>query len=106
MVALLTWLILIMKQGKLVIRELGEVPFGMLVWSTGLAPNPLVGAISGVKKHPKTSSLVTDNSLNLIREDGTTNPDVWVIGDAGTIEDAPLPATAQGLHFISGGLYC
>ena len=80
----------------MIIRELGEVPFGMLVWSTGLAPNPLVEAITGVRKHPKTSSLTTDNHLNLIREDGTTNPDVWVIGDAGTIEDVPLPATAQG----------
>lgn len=32
------------------------VPFGLLVWSTGLAPNPLIETISPdeVKKHPKT----------------------------------------------------
>lgn len=28
--------------------------------------------------------------------DGMPNPDVWAIGDAAKIEDAPLPATAQG----------
>jgi hypothetical protein len=28
--------------------------------------------------------------------DGMPNPDVWAIGDAANIEDAPLPATAQG----------
>ncbi|KAH6910700.1 nad(p)h dehydrogenase b1 [Coprinopsis sp. MPI-PUGE-AT-0042] len=83
------------ESGKMIVKDLGEVPFGMLVWSTGLAPNPLVEAIEGVRKHPKTSNLVTDNHLNLIREDGTTNPDVWVIGDAGTVKDIPLPATAQ-----------
>ena len=29
-------------------------------------------------------------------KDGQVNPDVWAIGDAAKIEDAPLPATAQG----------
>lgn len=28
--------------------------------------------------------------------DGKPNTDVWAIGDAARIEDAPLPATAQG----------
>lgn len=28
-------------------------------------------------------------------KNGEVNPDVWVIGDAGTVESAPLPATAQ-----------
>ena len=31
-------------------------------------------------------------------KDGVPNPDVWAIGDAATIEDAPLPATAQGQY--------
>lgn len=34
------------------------MPFGLLVWSTGLAPNPLISAISDVKKHPKTQRFV------------------------------------------------
>jgi len=34
--------------------------------------------------------------------DGTTDADVWAIGDAATIQTAPLPATAQGIkeHLI------
>ena len=31
--------------------------------------------------------------------DGKPNPDVWAIGDAATIEDAPLPATSQGQYY-------
>lgn len=31
-----------------------SVPFGLLVWSTGLSPNPVVSAVSNVKKDPKT----------------------------------------------------
>ena len=41
-------------QGKLHVKEQGVVPFGLLVWSTGLAPNPLVAAISDMKKEEKT----------------------------------------------------
>ncbi|TFK29454.1 FAD/NAD(P)-binding domain-containing protein [Coprinopsis marcescibilis] len=83
------------EAGKMWVKEQGEVPFGMLVWSTGLAPNPLIKSIRGVEKHPQTSSLITDDHLNVIMEDGTPNPDVWTIGDAGTIKESPLPATAQ-----------
>ncbi|KAJ3509610.1 hypothetical protein NLJ89_g5136 [Agrocybe chaxingu] len=83
------------ENGKMIVREQGEVPFGLLVWSTGLAPNPLVKELSRVQKDPKTSSLITNDHLNIIMEDGKPNLDVWAIGDAAKIEDAPLPATAQ-----------
>jgi NADH dehydrogenase FAD-containing subunit len=77
------------------------VPFGLLVWSTGLAPNPLLSAIDdkGVEKHPRTGSLVTDGHLNLLRrsgEDLKPDEDVWAIGDAAVVQEAVLPATAQG----------
>ena len=39
---------------------------------------------------------MTNDHLNVIMEDGKPNPDVWAIGDAAQITDAPLPATAQG----------
>ncbi|RXW23234.1 hypothetical protein EST38_g2629 [Candolleomyces aberdarensis] len=81
--------------GKMYVKEQGEVPFGLLVWSTGLAPNPLVKSLGDVKKDPRTSSIITSDQLNVFREDGQVNPDVWAIGDAAKIEDAPLPATAQ-----------
>ncbi len=72
-----------------------SVPFGLLVWSTGLAPNPLIQSIQHIKKG-RTGSLLTNEHLNVIRVDGSINGDVWAIGDAATLEGTPLPATAQG----------
>jgi NADH dehydrogenase FAD-containing subunit len=43
------------------------------------------------------SSVLTNEHLNLIKTDGTVHPDVWGIGDCAQIEDAILPATAQGM---------
>ncbi|KAJ7789915.1 NDE1, mitochondrial external NADH dehydrogenase [Mycena olivaceomarginata] len=83
------------EAGKMFVKEQGEVPFGLLVWSTGLAPNPLISSISEFKKDAKTKSVLTDEHLNLIKTDGTVHPDVWGIGDCAQIEDAILPATAQ-----------
>lgn len=80
---------------KLFVKEQGEVPFGLLVWSTGLAPNPLIQSIQSVQKHEKTQSLLTNKHLNVIMEDGKVDPDVWAIGDAAIIKTAVLPATAQ-----------
>jgi len=42
------------REASLVVREEGEVPYGMLVWSTGLAPNPLIESITELKRNPKT----------------------------------------------------
>lgn len=47
-----------------------------------------------------TSSVLTNEHLNLIRTDGTVDPDVWGIGDCAQIEDAILPATAQGKALV------
>ncbi|KAE9406533.1 FAD/NAD(P)-binding domain-containing protein [Gymnopus androsaceus JB14] len=84
------------EAGKLHVKEQGEVPYGLLVWSTGLSPNPLIASINELKKYEKTQSILTDEHLNALRSDGSPDPDVFVIGDAGSIESAPLPATAQG----------
>ncbi|KAJ7093931.1 hypothetical protein B0H15DRAFT_146341 [Mycena belliarum] len=83
--------------GRMFVKERGEVPFGLLVWSTGLAPNPLISSISDseFQKNQKTKSVLTNEHLNLIKTDGTVDPDVWAIGDCAQIEDAMLPATAQ-----------
>ncbi|PPQ97296.1 hypothetical protein CVT26_006689 [Gymnopilus dilepis] len=83
------------EKGHMIVKEKGEVPFGLLVWSTGLAPNPLVQITKQIKKDPKTQSLIANNNLNVIMEDGEPNPDIWAIGDAVRPEDGPLPATAQ-----------
>jgi hypothetical protein len=46
----------------------------------------------------RVKSLLTDDNLNVITEDGQIDPDVWAIGDAAIIKTAVLPATAQGRH--------
>lgn len=83
------------EEGVLHVKEDGEVPFGILVWSTGLAPNPLVQSVTEIEKHDKTGSLFTDNHLNVIRKDGSIDQDVWAVGDAAVIKEELLPATAQ-----------
>ncbi|KAF8912673.1 FAD/NAD-P-binding domain-containing protein [Mucidula mucida] len=83
------------EKGKLFLKDVGEADFGLLVWSTGLAPNPLTSSITEIKKRERTDRLLTDKYLNVIRTDGSIDPDVWAIGDASSIEVDPLPATAQ-----------
>ncbi|KAL6306965.1 hypothetical protein BKA93DRAFT_823789 [Sparassis latifolia] len=56
---------------------------------TGLAPPPLVSGITDVDKDAKTSSLLTDQHLNVrMKDTGALNPDVWAIGDAAFINGA------------------
>lgn len=83
------------EDGILHVKEQGPVPFGLLVWSTGLAPNPLIQSITELDKDKKTGSLLTDKQLRVLRPDGTARDDVWAIGDAAVIQDGVLPATAQ-----------
>ncbi|KIP09949.1 hypothetical protein PHLGIDRAFT_28766 [Phlebiopsis gigantea 11061_1 CR5-6] len=84
------------EAGRMYVKEKGEVPFGLLVWSTGLAPNPLVESIGEARKDPKTKGLTTNDECQVIMDStGQADPDVYAIGDAATIVDAPLPATAQ-----------
>lgn len=67
-----------------------------MVWSTGLALNPLVEGMQGVSKSKK--ALFTDPKLHLLDDQGRTMKDVWAIGDCAMVKDvAPLPATAQGI---------
>ncbi|EEB88399.1 hypothetical protein MPER_13784, partial [Moniliophthora perniciosa FA553] len=59
--------------GKMFVKEQGE----------GLAPNPLIDSTKGLQKHPKHQrSIMTNEHLNVLKEDGTTDTDVWAIGDA------------------------
>lgn len=83
------------KEDHLIIEEEGKVPYGLLVWSTGLAPNPLIEALGDLQHDEKTHSLKVNNTFNPIGTDGMTKENIFVIGDASSLE-AKLPATAQG----------
>lgn len=52
--------------GWMEIEGEGKVPFGLLVWSTGLEPNPLIKSMKGVSKDPRSSSCVTVVILRLL----------------------------------------
>lgn len=95
------------KEASIVIKEeqANEIPFGLLVWSTGLAPNPLISSIKELEHDPRTQSIKVDGHFNPYWTDseGTSKDvsnksvckDVYVIGDAARVDGDPLPATAQ-----------
>ncbi|KAK9475948.1 hypothetical protein V1514DRAFT_338343 [Lipomyces japonicus] len=74
------------------------IPYGALIWSTGLAPNPFVANCSHLVKDNR-QGLVTDEYLNVYRKgsDGgqVVDLDIFGIGDCAQIEEGLLPATAQ-----------
>lgn len=73
-----------------------DVPYGVLVWSTGLAPNPFVRALSGsVMLDESSRGIVTDSKLRVLDPKGTVIPDVYALGDCATIQKSKLPALAQ-----------
>lgn len=76
----------------------GEVvPFGMLVWATGLATNPFVARINNVEKESAPQGrILTDAKLRVLKKGGEPISDVFALGDCAMIKDGPvLPTTAQ-----------
>jgi NADH:ubiquinone reductase (non-electrogenic) len=64
------------------------VDCGIIVWSTGIAPRPLIRDC-GLPKSDK-GMLLTDGSCQVI-----DHPDIFALGDTAMHEDTQLPATAQ-----------
>ncbi|KAI9492404.1 FAD/NAD-P-binding domain-containing protein [Zychaea mexicana] len=81
----------------LVIRNEGKVPYGLLVWATGLMPNPLVETLSDrVALDAQNQRMITDGKLQVLKK--VTNSmlqNVYALGDCAKIENNDLPATAQ-----------
>ncbi|ORY77229.1 pyridine nucleotide-disulfide oxidoreductase-domain-containing protein [Leucosporidium creatinivorum] len=82
------------NEASIEIKEEGNVPFGMLVWSTGLAPNPLIDSITELEHDEKTHSLKVNGHFQPRYKDGNVCEDIYVIGDCAMLEEK-LPATAQ-----------
>lgn len=76
------------QRDSLYLRDGSHIPFGMLVWSTGIGATPLVSSL--VLPKDGTSRLITDEYCRIKDSDG-----VYAIGDCATIEGKTLPATAQ-----------
>ncbi len=73
---------------EIILEDSSRVPYGLLVWSTGIGPSPFVQSLP----FPKTqnSRILVDSFL---RVKGFTN--VYALGDCATTEDVNLPATSQ-----------
>ncbi|BGP18029.1 hypothetical protein JCM10213v2_006079 [Rhodosporidiobolus nylandii] len=77
------------------IKEEGTIPYGLLVWSTGLAPNPLIESIKELKHDEKTHSLLVTEHFNPLNvETGNPDKNIFVVGDCSAMPER-LPATAQ-----------
>ncbi|GKU17499.1 thiamine biosynthetic bifunctional enzyme [Fusarium langsethiae] len=105
----------IRRQGDVLLMRIKEEPeevaAGVVVWSTGLMQNPLVGRTVGrevegmgkIAKNEKTGGFAVDSHLRVQVEGRDSNgkeitkplPDVYAIGDCANIEGQALPATAQ-----------
>ncbi|GAA6030348.1 hypothetical protein JCM8097_009061 [Rhodosporidiobolus ruineniae] len=82
-------------EAHLEIKEEGRVPYGLLVWSTGLAPNPFIEHVGKALQHDeKTKSLTVNDHFNPTTNDGKVRDDIFVIGDCSSLA-SKLPATAQ-----------
>ncbi len=79
------------RQGAVVLSD-GEVPAETLVWTAGVAPNPLTKALSLDKD--KRGALVVEKTLAI-----AGHPGVWALGDCASVVDAKTgtscPPTAQ-----------
>ncbi|KAI8100100.1 pyridine nucleotide-disulfide oxidoreductase-domain-containing protein [Halteromyces radiatus] len=81
-------------EDKLIIRNEGEVPYGLLVWSTGLCENPLVTKLD-VAKDDRKQRILTNSHLQVLDKSHIPYPDLFAIGDCATMKNQDLPLTAQ-----------
>lgn len=95
-------------------EEPHEVAAGLVVWSTGLMQNPLVGRLVGqhvkgqgtIVKDPKSGGFLTDSYMRVQVESTEDKSgksmkvlkplrDVYAIGDCSVVQGESYPATAQ-----------
>jgi NADH dehydrogenase len=69
-----------------------EIAAGMLVWTAGAAPGPVLKMLP--VEHDQRGAVVTDSTLAV-----KSRPGVWALGDCASVPDAktgkPCPGTAQ-----------
>lgn len=75
-----------------------ELPCGMVVWTAGISPAPLVRSLHDVRRDDRSGRLVTDRHFALQFAQSGSQPqfrDVYALGDCASIEGMTLPCTAQ-----------
>jgi len=77
------------REHEVVLSDGTLVPFGLLVWSAGIAPQEFIKDLKSIPKD-KHGRIVVDEFLKV-----KDAPDVYALGDCSSIESKALPATAQ-----------
>ncbi|EPZ35141.1 Pyridine nucleotide-disulfide oxidoreductase-like protein 2 [Rozella allomycis CSF55] len=85
----------VLELGKEEIKLHGgeNLKYGLAVWATGLAPNPLIQS-TNLPLDP-AKRLITDGYLRVLDKDNKALDNVFALGDCAVVKDAPLPQTAQ-----------
>lgn len=80
------------REGVVVLASKEEIRTGTLVWTAGVAPNPLTRALSA--EHDNRGALLVEKTLAVPGHSG-----VWALGDCASVPDAKTdracPPTAQ-----------
>jgi NADH:ubiquinone reductase (non-electrogenic) len=76
------------RPDAIVLADGTEIPYGLVVWSTGVGPTEFVRDLPFEKD--RAGRLITDAYLRL-----KGFPNIYAAGDCMTIEGRPFPATAQ-----------
>lgn len=74
------------EDGKLVLKNGKEIPFGCLVWSTGLTENPMTASLENRVMKSKSKRILTDPYLRVLDNEGKVIPNVYAVGDCATIK--------------------
>jgi NADH dehydrogenase len=80
------------RPGVVVLQPAGEIRAATLIWTAGVTPNPLLGALP--LERDRRGAVVVDSTLAV-----PGRPGVWAVGDCASIPDARTgkrcPPTAQ-----------
>lgn len=77
-----------------ILRDGSKLPFGLVVWSTGVKQIPLIDRLVNVKKS-KNGRLIVNEFLRLKDLDGNVIDSVYGMGDCAAYKEKPLPQLAQ-----------
>jgi NADH:ubiquinone reductase (non-electrogenic) len=76
------------EQERVFMNDGATVPYGLLVWSTGIVPSPLVASLPVAKD--RTDRIVVNDFFEVRGTQG-----VFALGDCATVDGKEYPATAQ-----------
>ena len=81
-------LVVRVEKERIMLQDGSEMPFGFAVWTTGIGPRDVIKDLNVAKD--TVGRILTDE---FFRVQG--HPDVYALGDCGTVEGKHYPATAQ-----------